>query len=312
MSCRNLSAFRVIAPTILCIGVASSASAGFLSNYQFIFREDLDANSRFHGSTLVGNDLSASAGIGEFGVDEKGRFLFPASGDSLTVVNDVVSGTHRTLNGNATVNAVVAPATLVANGSGATVTELGYQQDLAAIFQDYIEISASLSSEAPSGTTSFSGGELTLSGSGALDCEFFNVDINTLFSLNNLSFSNIGPATEIFINVSGAVLDFGTSALLGLANDEELRSRVVWNFYEATEINIEGGRDFYGSILAPNADLTATQQIWGDIFAKSGTIKNQMHAQFFDGWKLSPIPEPSTVLSLMTTFLIGCLLTKRR
>jgi choice-of-anchor A domain-containing protein len=50
------------------------------------------------------------------------------------------------------------------------------------------------------------------------------------------------------------------------------RTKIIWNFYEATLVSIKNGAKVYGSILAPNADLVAPEngaRVTGFVVAKS-------------------------------------------
>ena len=119
----------------------------------------------------------------------------------------------------------------------------------------------------------------------------------------------------IVINVAGASVSLPSSINFnGAAN---LGQKVIWNFFEATSINL-GSKSWYGSVLAPNADLKIGNFIQGSVVAKSlvqnGAIKmnnfssavsvNRIHAA---------IPEPATWAMMILGFgAVGAVIRRRR
>lgn len=123
----------------------------------------------------------------------------------------------------------------------------------------------------------------------------------------------------LVINVAGSNLNFNRN-FNTFANDE----RVLFNFYEATSVNI--GRQFSGSILGVFADITGgnSGNIDGSVVGNN-VVQNangEIHNNYFQG-DLSSIgsgsggvvvaPEPSTWGMLILGFgLIGAVLRGRR
>ena len=85
-----------------------------------------------------------------------------------------------------------------------------------------------------------------------------------------------------------------------LANDANA-SKVLWNFYEATTVNLQ--REWYGSILALNATVNTNSNLTGTLAAKSYVGNAEIHDGY---WSYTPpvtqVPEPSTLLLTLLGF----------
>jgi choice-of-anchor A domain-containing protein len=99
--------------------------------------------------------------------------------------------------------------------------------------------------------------ELTISNN---DIAVFSLDdFNNIFNSTNqtigLSGSSINDIDAIIINVSGKDLSITHSSNLNISDD--IKSKVIWNFYEAESINLNAQK-FVGALLAPYATVTQT------------------------------------------------------
>jgi choice-of-anchor A domain-containing protein len=116
-------------------------------------------------------------------------------------------------------------------------------------------------------------GTLRLGGSLIDNTLFVNTNKADLESVWGLFTQNIDLGTRVVINVSGS--DININGKDWLLKDEAYNSHqsenVLYNFYEANTITVAGG--FYGSILAPNAD----------VIGQSGMIYGQLISDSFDG-----------------------------
>jgi choice-of-anchor A domain-containing protein len=283
---------------LLSLLSALPAMGGVVSNYDVVIFGDLEMGSaaHVHGSTLIGGNLKGS-GIGEFGHGG------PFAAETLTLAGKVTQGTHRVLKGNATIGGLDGGS--LTNNDG-TITVLP-GQNFSSLFADFVTFSTNYGNESATGTTLFEHGILSLKGTGA-SLEIFQVSTTQLPSLNNLQFSSLAPDAIIVINVSGSSLNFGASHLGDIVNNTSVRSRVLWNFTEATSININGRR-WDGSILAPYAALTNMQEIYGDVYVASAHFKNEVHPNFTGNL---PIPEPSTFLFAGTVGALAMVFLRRR
>ena len=106
----------------------------------------------------------------------------------------------------------------------------------------------------------------------------FSIDGNTLFHNNNVQTIDLNlngkTPSAIIINITGTSTNYDWSGEnVNVLRDTTLRSKILWHFPSATSINL--GKPLYGSILAPNATLTATGGAnEGSVMAKNytGTI----------------------------------------
>lgn len=108
--------------------------------------------------------------------------------------------------------------------------------------------------------------------------------------------------STVVINIGGQSVNFDN---LGISFRDQNndgsgitdRTRVLYNFYEATTLSI-GGISVQGSILAPNADVTFSNgNVEGTLVSKSLTGSGEFHNYGFQG-QLGVVPEPSSVMLL--------------
>jgi len=92
----------------------------------------------------------------------------------------------------------------------------------------------------------------------------------------NLGISNWIDTVIINVNGTNINIDSAMTTFMPFAG------KVVWNFYEATKITLNG--QFQGAILAPYADVTTIGgQIDGQIFVKSWSGPMEVHFVKFTG-----------------------------
>ena len=106
----------------------------------------------------------------------------------------------------------------------------------------------------------------------------FSIDGNTLLHNGNVQTIDLNlngkTPSAIIINITGTSISYDWSGEnINVLRDTTLRSKILWHFPTATSITL--GKPLYGSILAPNATLTATGGAnEGSVMAKNytGTI----------------------------------------
>ncbi|WP_339317755.1 choice-of-anchor A family protein [Paenibacillus sp. FSL R10-2734] len=100
---------------------------------------------------------------------------------------------------------------------------------------------------------------------------------------------NIANNATLIINVSGSSIHVPSFAMQnGKAN------KVIFNFYEATSLNIEY-TSFFGTILAPKAIVSyAGAELYGTLIAKSFSGGVEMHLGMYEGEEPPPTPTPTT------------------
>ena len=147
----------------------------------------------------------------------------------------------------------------------------------------YLKAFATTLSQVPAtGTATKQYGGLYITGDGKSQLQVFNVLGADLSSVTWFSVSGIpglngvaGAATVVF-NVSGDVSGFNNIGMWAL---DSMKSRVLFNFYQAATVNI-GSVAVLGTILAPNAQIntSAGAVIWGTTIAASWTGSAQQNS----------------------------------
>ena len=108
-------------------------------------------------------------------------------------------------------------------------------------------------------------------------------------------------ASVIVINVPGKTVTFDQGNIVGSLTQTDLRSRVLFNFFEATQINLQ--RNFMGALLAPLATVQTNANIDGATAVKSLTTSAELHKPPFVIPQCSQTPsETKTSNSLFTHF----------
>jgi len=112
--------------------------------------------------------------------------------------------------------------------------------------------------------------------------ELFFVTCEDLANAREISFSNINVAdsTTVIINAGGldCSIDVRFNSISGLGWTEPT-GHILWNFYEATALTLS--RSVVGSILAPNAQVTANKA-----YVEGQVIFQSLTGQFYFGAKL--------------------------
>lgn len=117
------------------------------------------------------------------------------------------------------------------------------------------------------------GNKLTFTANAGSDgIAVFNVTGALLSSVSEFAFS-LGNAVSVVINVTGQFIDIAANFLGGAA--QQLASNTIWNFTEATSLDIE--RQFGGSILAVYANLTNGNNIEGTVVAAALNQRGEIH-----------------------------------
>lgn len=128
----------------------------------------------------------------------------------------------------------------------------------------------------------------------------FNVSAANVFNNSNIQQIELTPnsATNIVINVSGTTVNFSNGNMVGNWSSPFARSKVIWNFYEATSITLD--RNFNGALLAPLAHLTNSTAIDGSVYVASMTQNGEVHLPLYTG--LIPSPTAASTLVAAAVF----------
>jgi len=174
--------------------------------------------------------------------------------------------------------------------------------------------SAALATLTANSTATILGNQITFNAapSGPSNMAVFNVSAANVFENGGLAnlVLNANGASAIVINVSGSSVNWnnGMNEIGDIATDA-LRQKVIWNFYQATSINLQ--HEFNGALLAPLASLTNSTSIDGSVAVASFTQRGEVHLPVST---IDPVPEPATAGLAVTAiaFFAGCRLWRAR
>ena len=273
---------------------------------------------------VTGDVIGSTAQVGFVdagdGADLDALYVFGTVSNSTFNLNNGVNGTVAGFNddGNSIINSTFSlngdgTLTLAGTRSGGnfntgTLIENALNLDLPVVdFDSYRDESAALAALATE-TLTFSDPNNRVFG-GTPDAEglaVVTVDIADLAS-GGFSFDMTGTETLV-INVTGETGRFGLNAL---GNARSQAENVIWNFVDATEVDINTA--VIGHIVAPNARLNGFNgSTEGSVIASFINLTGgELHQIDFEGdlnleldTDLTPVPLPAT-LPLMLAGLLG-------
>jgi choice-of-anchor A domain-containing protein len=188
----------------------------------------------------------------------------------------------------------------------------------AALTTDFLATSGYLADLTATNTLFYSGnGQQAIfdAGSGAGVAVFAISDLNAaLKNRSELIFDNPTTYDAVVINVAGAKVSLPSS--INFNGPANLGSNVIWNFYEATSVDL-GSKSWYGSILAPQAALKNNNFVVGSVVAASMVQNGEVRMNGFGASLLAPgsvaVPEPATWAMMILGFgAIGTVIRRRR
>ncbi len=189
----------------------------------------------------------------------------------------VIARNDLTLNGGSLKNglAYVGGTMALTNAAAPTrVTTSPIDFDATALY--FKAVATNLSKVAGTGfvTDQWGGSLLTGGGSGTLD--IFNVTTNTFRNSHSWYTGNLTQGQTLIFNISG---DSGTFRNGGVSFEPLRGFNVLFNFYEATSVNVTG---VIGSVLAPNAAMNAAWgQVNGNVIVDSWNSPMQINANHY-------------------------------
>ncbi|WP_431688589.1 choice-of-anchor A family protein [Hahella sp. NBU794] len=156
-------------------------------------------------------------------------------------------------------------------------------------------------------------GALTFNGDSSGGQQIFNISEKDFESVWGFFAKDIGQHQELIINVAGDVIDIDPADYKIKASDWSWvgnETSVIFNFYEATQINLAAG--FYGTILAPGADIFANGgHVDGQVIAHSWQGANQLNWHPYE--HNVELPEPATFgLMLSALAVVGAGALRRK
>ncbi len=303
------------------LNVANAGVLDTLNHYNLIVFDNLQSNSEVEGRTLVGGSLIGDQ-YSNYGIHLPNN---NATDYALTVAGNIdaninVQSGYSVLKGGG--NGIINNAASVDNFSTQAA-----QLDLTQLASDLYDFSQFLKDIAPNSildardpNNNFgpAPGTFQIGSSVGNDVAVFSTSNDLFFANGNIQQYDIDfngqQPSSILINVAGT--DINDSVLgnaVGSFASEQWRDKVIWNFFEATNINLQ--KSLNGSLLAPLAHLTNTTTIEGTVVVNSFQQQGEVHLATFSGTGLVEstvdipepvvdVPEPNSRL-LMVFSLLG-------
>lgn len=308
---------------MLASGLASlSASALPLNEYNLITVNDfVHQSSSIGGRVFVGGNLIAN-NAADVGVTLKAA----PSLDSLVTVGNI-EGNNNWFNvqaGNVVTGGNVNKANFNFNGGGKLLQgdQSALQGQRTSIINELNTASANYSTMQANGSVIKEANKTSFNYEGKQATAVFNVSAADVFAQNASLQLKAGSAETVVINVSTAYLagsagqvayDFtapgGINFTSGFAANTDGKnlgaSNILWNFYDATKLTLQGMDTFRGSLLAMGADIMSIGTADGSIAAKSLIQNRQIHDYAFVPPSEVPLPASVQFLLLGMAALIG-------
>jgi choice-of-anchor A domain-containing protein len=257
----------------------------YMSDYSLIVLDDLSTSSDVENRTFVGGNLISTTSA-NFAINVNG---VPANKAMLSIVGNIVAGNPINLNaGSLRLGGSSNGRIINYNGGGALIPDPSLSDGPITIrLQD---ASAQLAAEvANNGVTLPSGqpGPAKFQVTTTTDdgVAIFQVAGTDLFGNNLVQQIELipGSASTIVINVTGSTVNWsGNGNMVGGFNSSHWRSNVIWNFPQATTINM-GSHNMMGAVLAPYAAVTTSANLDGSVAVRSLTTSAEVHQPTFTG-----------------------------
>lgn len=280
---------------------ASVAQAGLFGGYNLIVLDDLSGgNGHIHGSAIVENvsgvfvDLGADLAAGSTAMEVGGinTGTLQGTGGAKFVYIDELSDNLGSVQGSATL-------------IDATYDISSLLTGFAAQFSTTTGLSYDLSQLATNGSVDLSDNNSKTFFAGVGDLSVVTINASDLSSGGWIA-PALAANQYLVINVLGATVNAGANQN---GSWDSIQDQVLWNFFQATDISL--GTKFNGSVVAPNAKLTHSNDIWGSVIVSDLEMHGQIHPNEF-GYTFVVVPEPSAFLFFGSASAISLLLIRRR
>lgn len=286
--------------------VGDCANAGmWLGMYNLIAFGDLNNMTESQGSVFVGGDLNLSSTfqigsnltVATFGNNGAKKSLevaggVIASGNVIRLLNYSAAFstpvTYNSIDKKGTVKDKNGGTRTVEFNNNLNLSNVGIMQDLtlpakaAQMEADLKAASQALKNATGNNTVTGDVNNKTFSANikNANNIAVFNLtpaEVLSVLGASNINFNNPIGATTILINVPGT----GISSTANISSPNANGDKIIWNFYEATTLSINGS--IPGVVLAPYANVTVGTNVDGVLVAQNVFIGSESHTPFFSG-----------------------------
>jgi choice-of-anchor A domain-containing protein len=281
---------RLLATGLMVLLASATASAGVLTDWNLVVRNNVTSSSEVDGSALIGGNLTGSSNYAVHGVTAPG-------GEGLAIGGNIVSGSIAINNGGHLRLNGLNGGTVNLNGGGSSLSGAVVPSMVNSAMAEASAISANLLSLTPNGTIDGAGNlsavPTMIDGQLVAVYYFSAASIQSLGQLN----LNIGSAQSVILNVesdNGLVDLIAPPNIIGGFNQAN-SSRILWNFFDATSVVVNN--TFNGAVLAPLADLQVLGGgINGSVVVDNVSAQNAEIRRFtYTGYT----PEPGSAMSLL-------------
>jgi choice-of-anchor A domain-containing protein len=275
-------------------------------------------SSVFIGGANSGN-ITVNGGTASIGINGNNTATVTANGGGTIAIN----GQGGNINGNGSSSTTVTLPNKKDNNGSINNATVKYGKvsltdplpNFASTFQTPLtSLSTQLATVAPNSTVSSSNGTVTFNATpNAQGQAVFDISASVLTSGNENVVFDANGATTILVDVAATCN--GSSCAISLPSSTDFlnptvdASDIIWNFYNATSLAF--GSEFGGTVLAPDAAVTNSSPIDGDLIASSFSGSGELHNYPFLGNLTFAVPEPAS-FSLLGVGLAGLIAVRRR
>lgn len=312
--------------------VIDDSPSSLMSTYNAIALGDYTTTSHTEGKFMVVGDITTTANVSgapnvenvsdkEYSVVIGGNVygnMTIQKGSALVSTNGVNSGVTLTNGGR---GASFSDGNSIQMNSNGTV-KLDSTLDLSSVSSSLINFSDALASlENDSGTTlsinqsSLAGNLVDSNGDGVVVATMSFSDLASIQNTNTSLLTGLVAGSGLLINVTGAPT---TDTLVNKNWNDTFAANVLFNFVDASAGSSLNIGDFWGSILAPEANLTTSGVIEGTVVANDINHGNyeihlsNLDSEFADKLEGLVVPEPSAYALILGMLSLGFAASRRR
>lgn len=253
--------------------------------YSLIVLDDLATTSDIENRVFVGGNFVSSS-LTNIGINVSGVAPTEAM---FVVVGDLVAGNPINLNaGSLRLGGNHNNRPINFNGGGSLIQDTSLSDGpITGLLQS---ATAQLAAKAPNNGVTLPSGQpgpakFQVTTTTSAGVAIFQIAGSELFGNGLVQQIELDPgaASLVVINVTGSSIDWsGNGNMVGNFTNSQWRSHVIWNFPQATSINL-GSHNMMGAILAPYAAVTTSANLDGSVAVRALTTSAEVHQPTFSG-----------------------------